>query len=160
MVNTRTGAHLRSALANYPPPHDPDTAEDALIWAVSVLVPDLAYAPVAEPYRRLWQPSSKPVATVTASTPPPTRPPRWTASRRWRVDLPVARLQRPGRFRMVKAKMEELRGRFPTGLDYKIVYDTTPFINESISEVFKTLRDAVILVAVVVLLFLQNWSSP
>jgi helicase len=51
MVNTRTGAHLRSALANYPPPHDPDTAEDALIWAVSMLVPDLAYAPVAEPYR-------------------------------------------------------------------------------------------------------------
>ncbi len=61
--------------------------------------------------------------------------------------------------RMVKAKMEELRGRFPTGLDYKIVYDTTPFINESINEVFKTLRDAVILVAVVVLLFLQNWRS-
>ena len=61
--------------------------------------------------------------------------------------------------RMVKAKMEELRSRFPNGLNYKIVYDTTPFINESINEVFKTLRDAVILVAVVVLLFLQNWRS-
>ena len=60
---------------------------------------------------------------------------------------------------MVKAKMEELRGRFPTGLDYKIVYDTTPFINESINEVYKTLILAVILVAVVVLLFLQNWRS-
>ena len=48
--------------------------------------------------------------------------------------------------------MEELKERFPEGLDYAIVYDTTPFINESISEVFKTLRDAVILVAVVVLL--------
>ena len=51
------------------------------------------------------------------------------------------------------------RAAFPTGVDYAIVYDTTPFINESINEVFKTLRDAVILVAVVVLLFLQNWRS-
>jgi len=59
----------------------------------------------------------------------------------------------------VKTKMEELKARFPEGLDYAIVYDTTPFINESIREVFKTLRDAVILVAVVVLLFLQNWRS-
>ena len=55
--------------------------------------------------------------------------------------------------------MEELKDRFPDGIDYAIVYDTTPFINESIHEVFKTLRDAVILVAVVVLLFLQNWRS-
>ena len=47
--------------------------------------------------------------------------------------------------------MEELKDRFPDGVDYAIVYDTTPFIDESISEVFKTLRDAVILVAVVVL---------
>ncbi len=59
----------------------------------------------------------------------------------------------------VRAKMEELRGRFPAGIDYAIVYDTTPFITESIGEVFKTLRDAVILVALVVLLFLQNWRS-
>jgi multidrug efflux pump subunit AcrB len=59
----------------------------------------------------------------------------------------------------VRAKMEELKARFPPGLDYSIVYDTTPFITESIGEVFKTLRDAVILVALVVLLFLQNWRS-
>ncbi len=59
----------------------------------------------------------------------------------------------------VRKKMEELKGRFPQGLDYAIVYDTTPVIRESINEVFKTLRDAVILVAVVVLLFLQNWRS-
>ena len=59
----------------------------------------------------------------------------------------------------VRAKMEALKERFPDGVDYAIVYDTTPFINESIREVFKTLRDAVILVAVVVLLFLQNWRS-
>ena len=39
------------------------------------------------------------------------------------------------------------------------VYDTTPFIRESVDEVFHTLRDAVILVAFVVLLFLQDWKS-
>jgi multidrug efflux pump subunit AcrB len=61
--------------------------------------------------------------------------------------------------RNVRAKMEEMRGRFPDGIDYAIVYDTTPFIDQSIKEVFKTLRDAIILVAVVVLLFLQNWRS-
>jgi multidrug efflux pump subunit AcrB len=59
----------------------------------------------------------------------------------------------------VRAKMELLKERFPAGVDYKIVYDTTPFINESIREVFKTLRDAIVLVAIVVLLFLQNWRS-
>jgi multidrug efflux pump subunit AcrB len=59
----------------------------------------------------------------------------------------------------VRVRMEEMKKRFPDGVDYAIVYDTTPFINQSISEVFKTLRDAVVLVAVVVLLFLQNWRS-
>jgi multidrug efflux pump subunit AcrB len=59
----------------------------------------------------------------------------------------------------VRAKMEELRKNFPHGVDYAIVYDTTPFINQSIHEVFNTLRDATILVAFVVLLFLQNWRS-
>ncbi len=47
----------------------------------------------------------------------------------------------------------------PQGLDYKIVYDTTPFIRESVNEVFYTLRDAVLLVALVVLLFLQDWRA-
>ncbi|HVX63437.1 MAG TPA: efflux RND transporter permease subunit, partial [Pirellulales bacterium] len=61
--------------------------------------------------------------------------------------------------RGVYDKMEELKQRFPEGLDYSIVYDTTPFIRESIVEVFKTLRDAVILVAIVVLAFLQNWRA-
>ncbi len=61
--------------------------------------------------------------------------------------------------RMVRQKMDELRGRFPTGVDYSIVYDTTPFIQESVNEVFHSLRDAVILVAVVVLVFLQGWRA-
>jgi multidrug efflux pump len=60
---------------------------------------------------------------------------------------------------VLKEKMAELKKRFPPGIDYRIVYDTTPFIQESINEVFYTLRDAVILVALVVLLFLQNWRS-
>ena len=59
----------------------------------------------------------------------------------------------------VYAKMKELKARFPDGLDYQIVYDTTPFVRESISEVFYTLRDAVILVALVMLVFLQSWRA-
>ncbi len=54
--------------------------------------------------------------------------------------------------RGVYAKMEELKKRFPDGLAYEIVYDTTPFISESVNEVFKTL-------ALVMLVFLQNWRS-
>jgi len=60
---------------------------------------------------------------------------------------------------LVRAKMEELKKRFPGGLDYAIVYDTTPFIHESIKEVVSALIDAVILVAIVVLVFLQSWRS-
>ena len=59
----------------------------------------------------------------------------------------------------IKKKMDELQKRFPKGLDYKIAYDTTPFIDQSVEEVFSTLRDAVILVAIVVLLFLQDWKA-
>lgn len=59
----------------------------------------------------------------------------------------------------VYAKMSELASKFPPGIRHRIVYDTTPFIKESIIEVFKTLRDAIVLVAIVVLLFLQNWRA-
>jgi multidrug efflux pump len=59
----------------------------------------------------------------------------------------------------IKAKMRELKTHFPKGLHYGIIYDTTPFIRESVNEVFSTLRDAVILVAVVILLFLQDWKA-
>ncbi|TWT29323.1 Efflux pump membrane transporter BepE [Posidoniimonas corsicana] len=61
--------------------------------------------------------------------------------------------------RSVYAKMDELSRRFPPGVEYQIVYDTTPFIHESITEVFKTLRDAMVLVGLVVLVFLQNWRA-
>ncbi len=59
----------------------------------------------------------------------------------------------------IRAKMEELKNRFPEDLDYEIYYDTTPFIRESIVEVLKTMFDAIILVALVVLVFLQNWRA-
>jgi len=59
----------------------------------------------------------------------------------------------------VYAKMRELKTRFPEGVDYEIVYNTTPFISESIADVYRTLRDAIILVAIVVLVFLQNWRA-
>jgi hydrophobe/amphiphile efflux-1 (HAE1) family protein len=59
----------------------------------------------------------------------------------------------------VRAKMEELKRRFPEGVDYRIAYDTTPFIRQSVNEVFRTLRDATLLVALVVLVFLQSWRA-
>ena len=59
----------------------------------------------------------------------------------------------------IHAKMDELAKTFPEDLVYEIQYDTTPYTRECIDEVFKALRDAIILVAFVVLLFLQNWRS-
>ena len=59
----------------------------------------------------------------------------------------------------VRAKMEELKKRFPTGLDYEIVYDPTVSVRESIHEVQKTLFEAIILVVIVVLVFLQSWRA-
>jgi multidrug efflux pump len=59
----------------------------------------------------------------------------------------------------VRAKMDELKRDFPEGVTYDIQYDTTPYTRESIFEVFKTLRDAIVLVAIVMLVFLQNWRS-
>jgi multidrug efflux pump len=58
---------------------------------------------------------------------------------------------------LIKARVTELSKDFPEGVIAEAGYDTTPFVRESIREVFKSLRDAVILVALVVLLFLQGW---
>ncbi len=59
----------------------------------------------------------------------------------------------------VRDKMKELYTRFPDDITYKIGYDTTPFISESIGEVYNTLVDAILLVALVVLFFLQDWRA-
>ncbi len=59
----------------------------------------------------------------------------------------------------VRNKMEELKKRFPSGVDYVVPFDTTKFVNASIREVVHTLGEAMILVAAVVFLFLQNWRA-
>ncbi|MGH7163122.1 MAG: efflux RND transporter permease subunit, partial [Planctomycetota bacterium] len=59
----------------------------------------------------------------------------------------------------VRDRMEELKERFPEGVAYRIVYDTTVFIDESVKEVLKTLVEAFLLVFVVVLVFLQDWRA-
>jgi multidrug efflux pump len=59
----------------------------------------------------------------------------------------------------VRSKMAELKRSFPEGLDYSIVYDPTVFVRGSIESVVKTLLEAIALVVVVVILFLQNWRS-
>jgi len=59
----------------------------------------------------------------------------------------------------VKKKMEDLKKRFPQGLDYQIAYDTTPFIRHSVDDVIHTIYIAAGLVIVVVLVFLQDWRA-
>ncbi|MCU8083287.1 efflux RND transporter permease subunit [Shewanella sp. SM23] len=59
----------------------------------------------------------------------------------------------------VRAKMAELSKGFPEGLEYEIVYDPTVFVRGSIEAVVKTLLEAVLLVVLVVVLFLQTWRA-
>ena len=59
----------------------------------------------------------------------------------------------------VRKTMEELKKDFPQGLDYSIVYDPTMFVRQSIEAVLHTLLEAVALVVIVVILFLQTWRA-
>lgn len=59
----------------------------------------------------------------------------------------------------VRAKMAELKKKFPQGVDYSIVYDPTIFVRGSIKAVINTLLEAIALVVVVVILFLQTWRA-
>jgi multidrug efflux pump len=59
----------------------------------------------------------------------------------------------------IRDTMESLKKNFPAGVDYTIVYDTTVFVKESVRAVEHTLLEAVLLVGVVVLLFLQSWRA-
>jgi HAE1 family hydrophobic/amphiphilic exporter-1 len=59
----------------------------------------------------------------------------------------------------VKLKLEELKENFPPGMDYEISYDVSNFLDASIDNVIHTLRDAFILVALVVFIFLGDWRS-
>jgi HAE1 family hydrophobic/amphiphilic exporter-1/multidrug efflux pump len=61
--------------------------------------------------------------------------------------------------RGVRATMQDLATRFPSGISYSIPYDTTLFVEVSIREVIHTLLEAMLLVVAVVFLFLQNWRA-
>src|SRR5215472_6767351 len=59
----------------------------------------------------------------------------------------------------VRHTMEELKKNFPEGLDYAVVYDPTVFVRHSIEAVVHTLLEAVLLVVIVVIIFLQTWRA-
>ena len=72
--------------------------------------------------------------------------------------------QRPGSNALATAAavlgtMEELAKSFPPGLSYRVAYNTTEFIQQSVDEVIKTLFEAVVLVVIVIILFLQTWRA-
>jgi len=59
----------------------------------------------------------------------------------------------------VKAAMAELAPSLPPGMKYQVAFDTTVFVEESLSEVIKTLLEAVVLVVIVIFFFLQDWRT-
>ena len=61
--------------------------------------------------------------------------------------------------KQVKAQMEDLKTRFPEGLEYVVAMDTTLPITEGMKEIVTTLAEAIVLVIIVVFLFLQNWRA-
>jgi HAE1 family hydrophobic/amphiphilic exporter-1 len=61
--------------------------------------------------------------------------------------------------RGVIAELERLKENFPPGMQYRVAFNTTAVMSESISEVLKTLAEATILVVLVMFLFLQNWRA-
>ena len=56
-------------------------------------------------------------------------------------------------------EMAQLRKSFPPGLDYQIIYNPTEYVSQSIREVYKTLFEALLLVVIVVIVFLQSWRA-
>src|SRR5215813_11299420 len=72
--------------------------------------------------------------------------------------------QRPGSNALATAAnvlgtMKELSRNFPSGMSYRVVYNTTEFIQQSVNEVIQTLFEAVVLVVIVIILFLQSWRA-
>ncbi len=61
--------------------------------------------------------------------------------------------------RAIKAKIDALAERFPRGLEYRIIYNTTEFIETSAHELNKTILEAIALVVLVMLVFLQTWRA-
>lgn len=78
--------------------------------------------------------------------------------------LAMLLFQRPGSNALATAErilatMEEVSNDFPSGLEYRVAYNPTEFIAESVDEVYKAIYEAVILVVIVVFLFLQTWRA-
>src|SRR3989440_2433870 len=76
----------------------------------------------------------------------------------------LAIFQRPGSNALttantIRATMEQLAPRFPVGVKYTIVYDPTRFIQQSVNAVQETILEAIVLVVLVVILFLQTWRA-
>ena len=76
----------------------------------------------------------------------------------------LAIFQRPGSNALatanaVRATMAQLSQRFPSGVQYAIVYDPTQFIQQSVNEVVKTIGEATLLVVLVIIMFLQTWRA-
>ena len=81
-----------------------------------------------------------------------------------KVATAIGIFQRPGSNALataaaVRATMEELAKSFPQGMAYRVVYNTTEFIQQSVDEVIKTLFEALVLVVIVIILFLQSWRA-
>ena len=81
-----------------------------------------------------------------------------------RPAVPLLLFQRPGSNALATAEsilktMDQLSKSFPAGLTYSVVYNPTEFIAESVHEVIKTIYEAVALVVIVVILFLQSWRA-
>ena len=73
-------------------------------------------------------------------------------------------IQRPGANALdvssaVRAEMQRLQAEFPEGLEYRIAYDPTVFVRASLAAVVQTLLEAIALVVIVVVLFLQSWRA-
>jgi HAE1 family hydrophobic/amphiphilic exporter-1 len=80
------------------------------------------------------------------------------------VATAIGIFQRPGSNALTTAKsviatMDGLAKSFPPGMAYRVVYNTTEFIQQSVDEVTKTLFEAVVLVVIVIILFLQTWRA-
>ena len=81
-----------------------------------------------------------------------------------KVAVPLGIFQRPGSNALataaqVQATMQKLSESFPVGLKYAIVYNPTVFISQSVEAVIHTMFEAVVLVVVVIILFLQTWRA-
>jgi multidrug efflux pump len=81
-----------------------------------------------------------------------------------RPAVAIAVAQRPGSNALeasaqVRAVMDRLKQSFPDGVDYRIVYDPTIFVRQSIRAVVETLFEAILLVVIVVMIFLQTWRA-